>query len=161
MAELWFYRPHGVIGKTVAWVTQGDFAHVSIMHSVADISVVTEAHPIKGVWCSPVSRVRKPDVRIFVDVDDAWTTRWLVNKWGVQYGWIDALAFTVPSYRKEADRRGVICSELVGLFVLDAAADVVAAKSAIPTTWVSKLTDGPPLARVSPSLLHKVFTLAA
>jgi len=155
MAEIWFYTPSGIVSNVVSFVTRGKFSHVSIMHSVADLAVVTEANAIKGVWCSPISRVRKPQHKICVSIDDSWTTRWLVSKWGVQYGWIDALAFTVPSYQKEVDRRGVICTELVGLFLLDAARDP-SAKAEIPEGWLRRLADVP-LARLSPSKLADVL----
>jgi hypothetical protein len=92
MAEIWFYRPRSFVGRAVAYVTRGQFSHVSIMHGVADVAVVTEAHAVKGVWCQQADRVNTPDIRIPVDVSDAWATRWLVAKWGVQYGWMDALA---------------------------------------------------------------------
>ena len=155
MAEIWFYTPNGIISNVVSFVTRGKFSHVSIMHSVADLSVVTEANAIKGVWCSPISRVRKPQQRVCVAVDDAWTTRWLVSKWGVQYGWIDALAFTVPSYQKEVDRRGVICTELVGQFLIDASQDA-AAKAEIPEEWLQRLSKLA-LARLSPTALADVL----
>lgn len=155
MAEIWFYTPNGIVSNVVKFITRGKFSHVSIMHSVADLAVVTEAHAIKGVWCSPISRVRKPQHHVCVPVDDAWTTRWLVSKWGVQYGWIDALAFTVPSYQKEIDRRGVICTELVGQFLLDAAVDP-AAKAEVPESWVQELR-AVVLARMSPTRLADVL----
>jgi hypothetical protein len=155
MAELWFYKPHNLLGRIVSAVTRGPFAHVGIMHCVADLTVVTEAHLVKGVWCSPISRVHKPQHRVSVVIDDAWTTRWLVNKWGVSYGWIDALAFTVPSYKKEIDKRGVICTELIGQFLIDASADP-ASKSEIPVRWVAKLS-AILLPRLSPTALADVL----
>lgn len=155
MAEIWFYEPNNWIGKAVTAVTRGRFSHVSIMHTVADLTVVTEAHAIKGVWCSSRSRVREPQHRVSVPVDDAWTARWMVNKWGMQYGWIDALAFTVPSYKKEIDRRGVICTEIVGSFLIDAIDDPES-KAEFPARWAEKLR-GVVLAKISPTALSAVL----
>lgn len=156
MAEVWFYTPHNWIGKAVTKIAGGRFSHVSIMHTVADLTVVTEAHALKGVWCSSRSRVREPQHRVSIPVDDAWATRWMVQRWGVQYGWIDALAFAVPSYQKEIDRRGVICTELVALFICDAVADPHS-KAEIPYRWVHAIRSAV-AAKISPSALADILS---
>ncbi len=152
MAEIWFYKPHNLIGRIVSAVTRGPFAHVGIMHVVADVAVMTEAHALKGVWCSALSRVRKPDEALSVDISDAWAAQWLIKKWGVRYGWLDALAFATPT-NDEVDAKGVICTELIATFLEDAAADP-SAKATIPAAWLAALKQNKPYARLSPSKLR-------
>ncbi len=118
MAALWFYRPHGLIGKAISSVIGGEWVHVGIQHAVADVAVLTEAHPVRGVYCIPLSRATDPDKAIHFDVPDAWTSRWLIDRWGVRYSWLDAVAFASPlAVHSSLSRRQVICSGLVVEFV--------------------------------------------
>lgn len=150
MAAIWFYKPHNVVGSIVSYVTGGQWAHVGIQHSVTDLAVFTEASHRKGVVCTVVNRTRAPDEAIPVNVPDEWLTRWLVQRWGVRYGWLDALAFAVPSYHKEMDRKGVICTELVSNMIVDASLDGIFIKG------VDKLSTMPDY-RISPTVLYDIL----
>src|SRR5574343_1975351 len=122
MLALWFYRPHNIVGQAVAFFTRGEWAHVGVVHAVTDVAVMTEAHPTRGVYCRPVSKVRKPDASFHLDIPDDWATKWLVERWGMRYGWFDAAALSVPSsHTPFYNHDGVICTELVVRLLQDAA----------------------------------------
>ncbi len=153
MAEIWFYEPRDICGRVVRWVTQGKWSHVGIQHAVTDIAVFTEANMRNGVICTVVTRTRTPDATISIDIPDEWLTRWLVQRWGVRYGWMDALAFAVPSYHKELDNKGVICTELIANLIVDASLD------GIHVPGVTRLAVLPNY-RISPSDLHDILAPA-
>lgn len=121
MPALWFYRPHGIVGRVVSRVLRGDWVHVGIQHAVADVTVLTEAHPIKGVYCIPISRAVDPDYKVVCNIPDHWTANWLAQRWGVRYSWLDALAFASPRpVHRDLNPRQVVCSGLVVEYIRDA-----------------------------------------
>jgi hypothetical protein len=134
MAEIWFYAPGTWAGSAMSAISGASYTNVGILHVVADLTVVTEAHPRKGVWCSARSKVRPPTHTVHVSVDDAWATRWIVQRWGVHFSWIDAAAFAYPKCASVPDGRKVTSAELARLFISDAASDCTS-KAEIPYRW--------------------------
>lgn len=115
MAALWFYRPTRLWRKALSTI-MGTWSHVGIAHTVADLAVLTEAHPIIGVWCSAQSRVTPPDARVLVDIPDEFTARWLVQRWGVKYDWYHPA--DLPSTPRT--KMHIWSSRLAHMFLVDA-----------------------------------------
>lgn len=115
MAALWFYRPTRMWRKALTPIL-GEWSHVGIAHTVADLAVLTEAHPIIGVWCSVQSRVTAPDAKVLVDIPDEFTTRWLVQRWGVKYDWYNPA--DLPSHPRV--KTHIWSSRLAHMFLVDA-----------------------------------------
>ncbi len=115
MVALWFYKNTSVFGRIMAPI-RGCWADVGIAHTVTDVSVVTAANPLRGVWCAPQSRARRPDDVVYLDIPDDFTTKWLVYRWGVRYHWFDLL---VPASVKPIERAPTSV-ELARQLIIDA-----------------------------------------
>jgi hypothetical protein len=91
MSAIWFYRPTTLMGRAAASLLGRRIVHVSILHAVANVAVVTEAHPWRGVYCMPASAMKPPTSQFFLEIPDGWITDWLVRRWGVRFAFFDAI----------------------------------------------------------------------
>lgn len=100
MLTLWFYKDRrGRARKLLTGAWRRTWVHMAIEHTIRDLWVVSEAHPSRGVWCSPRNRVVDPDARFGLPVEDAaWVGDWMVARYGQRYGFKDILHFVSPTY---------------------------------------------------------------
>lgn len=108
--EIWFFRPHGLIGRIVAWATHGEYSHCGFAHYVEGSPVFTDAHARYGIGCRAVEAREAPDLRVIFDCDQRWLNAQLATRWGRPYGYADALGFVLGGNRNHS---GMICTELV------------------------------------------------
>lgn len=135
MARVLFYEPAGYFGRAVAWWTDSRYSHVAVHHRALGIDLLSQAHEKRGVCVWRLDTFRPYATAIDMPwLDDEWLTRWLAQRWGRPYGWRDILGFLWPG--KRSNRRGMICSELIGSMLTSYLAEH---REAVPPAWLPVL----------------------
>lgn len=126
--EIWFYKPQGIVGSLVTFFTRGIYSHCGFVHEIEGVRVFTDAHAARGVSCRPVRLLPLYDFCVSLDsIDHAWLNRSLATRWGLPYGFRDALGFVIGGSK---DHKGIICSELIIEVLTDAIRDGKSVKNA-------------------------------
>jgi len=147
--EIWFVKPQGFIGSLVTFFTRGKYSHCGFVHEIEGVRVFTDAHAARGVSCRPISLVPHYDYCVMLEsLDHAWLNGALARRWGLSYGFRDALGFVIGGSK---DHKGIICTELIIEVVADAIRDGKSIKNGLAVSQLEAAT-------TSPDLLMQTFT---
>ncbi len=154
MVSALFYTPSDISGHLICWISGKPYDHCAIVHDVAGNPHITQALKYNGVCCWPVTTLSKHVAIELPWVDEAWALKWLSMHWSGHYGWLDLLLFPFKSGLNLKNDHGLICSELVILF-LQAAIRRTPAPYSAAADAVLAITDA---SRISPGAAYDLLT---
>ncbi len=157
MIRIHFYKPRGLFGKLVTFSTGELFSHVTIEHQLFDQPVISQADPVKGVMVSRVDSMTVPDYTVDIPWISGEDAVYIMSRyWGVEYGWRDVVLFKFrPKWLVRRNHKGIMCSELVALVLIDADNMLLTPKD--HEGMLGRLTATQP-SDISPGALAKILT---